>query len=210
MLGDLFEMWIGDDDDSELADRACTSIARASADTRLLVMPGNRDFLCGPGFAERSGACLIEDPYLTDDGVLLCHGDALCTADIAYTELRVQLRSDAWRRDTLSRPLAERRRIGARMRAASIAANANKAEHIMDITASEAQRLSGAHGASVLIHGHTHRPGVHRHGRMIRYVLGNWDRCGWILRQQGQRFDLECFSLAVPYRPPAAITRPES
>ncbi len=210
ILGDLFEMWIGDDDDSELAGRACASLLQASANCRVLAMHGNRDFLCGSGFVERSGANLIEDPHRTDDGVLLSHGDALCTADRAYAELRARLRSEAWRRDMLARPLSERRRIGAEMRAASIAGNANKSEHIMDVTPAEAQRLSSEQGASVLIHGHTHRPGVHRHARMTRYVLGNWDRCGWILRQQGHRFDLECFSLAVRYRPTTAITRPES
>ena len=200
ILGDLFEMWIGDDDDSELAKRACAVIRQASAHSRVLAMAGNRDFLRGSGFAERTGAVLIDDPFVTDDGLVLAHGDALCTDDADYAQLRCAVRSPAWQRDMLGRPLNERRRIGAEMRAVSIAGNANKAENIMDVTPRAVEHLLEAFRASILIHGHTHRPGIHRSGGITRYVLGNWERCGWILRQQRDDFELECFSLAVPYK----------
>lgn len=207
ILGDLFEMWIGDDDDSELAERTCAVLRRAAAHARVLSMAGNRDFLCGPGFAARTGAVSIDDPYRTDDGLVLAHGDTLCTGDTAYMALRATLRSSAWQQDMLRRSLDERRRIGAEMRAASAANNANKADNIMDAAPSAVRQLMDDCGAGVLIHGHTHRPGVHALPSATRYVLGNWERCGWILRQQGKRFDLECFSLAVPYRTPVATTR---
>ena len=200
ILGDLFEMWVGDDDDSELAERTCTSLSEAAAHARVLVMAGNRDFLCGPGFAARSGTELIQDPFLTDDGLVLAHGDALCTDDATYAELRRTVRSAAWQQEMLAKPLEERRRIGAEMRAASTASNANKADNIMDVTPSAVRRLLDDHSAAVLIHGHTHRPGIHRIQDRTRYVLGNWEGCGWLLRQKGRRFDLECFSLAIRYR----------
>ena len=199
ILGDLFEMWIGDDDDSELAKEACGVLRRASGNARVLAMAGNRDFLWGAGFASRTGTTLIDDPFQTDDRLLLTHGDALCTDDAAYVELRATLRGAAWRDEMLARPLDERRRMGAEMRAASRADNANKADNIMDVTPAAVMGLLSDHGAQVLIHGHTHRAAIHRFDQARRYVLGNWDRCGWILRQQGDRFDLECFSLAVPY-----------
>ncbi len=200
VLGDLFEMWVGDDDDSELAEQACGVLRRASRNTRVLAMAGNRDFLCGPGFASRTRAALVDDPFQTGDGLLLTHGDALCTGDADYAELRKTLRGAAWRKAMLAKPLDERRRIGSGMRTASRASNANKADNIMDVTPAAVTRLLSEHGARVLIHGHTHRAAIHRLAGATRYVLGNWERCGWILRQQGTRFDLECFSLALPYR----------
>ena len=202
VLGDLFEAWVGDDDDSDLAVAACAVLRDAAAHARLRFMPGNRDFLCGSGFAERTGAVLIDDPHRTGDGLLLTHGDALCTGDADYMEFRATVRSATWRTNMLARPLEERRRIGAEMRAASAAANANKADNIMDVTPAEVDRLLKTGKSRTLIHGHTHRPAVHRAAGAYRYVLGNWDRCGWLLRQRDRQLDLECFSLAVPYRQP--------
>ena len=202
ILGDLFEAWIGDDDDSDLAEGACSVLREAAGRTRVLLMPGNRDFLWGEGFASRSCATLIDDPHRTEDGLVLTHGDALCTEDADYAEFRRTVRSDAWRRDMLARPLGERRRIGAEMRAASAAANANKADNIMDVTPAAVARLVEEQAARTIIHGHTHRPAFHRGPGAGRYVLGNWARCGWVLRQRSRAFDLECFSLAVPYRRP--------
>ena len=206
ILGDLFEAWVGDDDDSELAEQACAALREAAARIPVLAMAGNRDFLRGAGFAARTCATLIDDPFQTEDGLLLTHGDTLCTDDRVYAEFRATVRSAAWRENMLAKPLEARRRIGAEMRAASAASKANRAENIMDVNQAAVGHLSREHRAATLIHGHTHRPGIHRSAGLTRYVLGNWDRCGWMLRQQGHRFDLECFSLAVPYR----TSRPES
>ncbi len=199
ILGDLFEAWVGDDDDSELAARVCAILREAAQHSRVLVMVGNRDFLCGAAFAARTGAELIDDPFRTGDGLVLTHGDALCTADTAYAQFRARVRTPAWCATMLAKPLEERRRIGTALRAASIANKANKAENITDITPGAARQLAADRGATTLIHGHTHRPGIHRSTTLSRYVLGDWTHCGWLLRQQGGRFDLECFSLSVPY-----------
>ncbi|MDE0365899.1 MAG: UDP-2,3-diacylglucosamine diphosphatase [Gammaproteobacteria bacterium] len=202
VLGDLFEAWIGDDDDADLAEGTCSVLRDAAGAAVVLLMPGNRDFLWGPGFASRTGAILIDDPHRTKDGLILTHGDSLCTEDTAYVEFRRTVRSDAWRRKMLARPLEERRRIGAQMRAESAAANANKADNIMDVTPAAVTGLMQEQAARTLIHGHTHRPGVHVTPEGIRYVLGSWQRCGWVLRERSGHFDLECFSLAAPYRSP--------
>ena len=199
VLGDLFEAWIGDDDDSDLAVAACATLLEAAAHARVMFLPGNRDFLCGDGFAERAGVVLINDPHETGDGVLLTHGDALCTADSGYIAFRDTVRSAAWRRDMLAKPLQERQRIGAEMRAASVSANANKADNILDVTSAAVTGLLNSRPARALVHGHTHRPAVHRSAATKRYVLGAWERCGWLLRQSDDRFDLECFPLALPY-----------
>ena len=199
ILGDLFEAWVGDDDDAQLAETVCDGLKQASRTAALRFMPGNRDFLCGAGFAARSGAVLIEDPFLTSDGLVLAHGDALCTEDSAYQRLRREVRRPAWRADMLAKPLVERRQAARQLRDANTAAKANKADNIMDVNAQAAAELLDALGGRALIHGHTHRPGLHRSNGAVRYVLGDWNRCGWLLRQSGRRLQLECFSLARPY-----------
>lgn len=191
LLGDIFELWIGDDDDDPLvaviADRFRALTRRGVA---LHFMHGNRDFLLGESFCDRCGMTLLREPTLIErDGwrFVLCHGDALCTDDADYQQLRAVMRSDAWQRDMLTRPLEERRRIGAELRAASRAANENKASNIMDVNADTVAELIRSNDADWLIHGHTHRPAVHplrlvddeveRSAR--RLVLGDWNRFAW-------------------------------
>ncbi len=199
VLGDLFEAWPGDDDDSELATRICSVLKQASTTAHICFMPGNRDFLCGSEFSARSGANLIEDPFLTTDNFILAHGDALCTDDVAYQGMRKIVRSSAWQADMLAKPLAERQAIAAKLRREITEAKANKPQAIMDASPDAAARLFEALGANVMVHGHTHRPAIHRCAATTRYVLGDWARCGWLLRQTGPRFELECFNLAQPY-----------
>ncbi|MDO9218840.1 MAG: UDP-2,3-diacylglucosamine diphosphatase, partial [Lacisediminimonas sp.] len=62
-----------------------------------------------------------------------------------------------------------------------------KAPEIMDVNESAVQRLFEQSGAGLMIHGHTHRPGVHRYQRgVVRHVLPDWDldhgaaRGGWL------------------------------
>ncbi len=201
ILGDLAEVWIGDDDDSETAESLREALSRAARLCPLRIMHGNRDFLFGQRFAREVGGELIDDPHVAQiDGqrVLLTHGDALCTADTAYQLARRLFRSEAWQRDILGRSLQERRGIAREMRRQSKAANANKAENIMDVTPEEVVALMRRMGCATLIHGHTHRPGVHDVplGDTVgtRYVLGDWDRCGWFIRFKGTP-ELACFPL---------------
>ena len=201
ILGDLAEVWIGDDDDSETAESLREALSRAARLCPLRIMHGNRDFLFGQRFAREVGGELIDDPHVAQiDGqrVLLTHGDALCTADTAYQLARRVFRSEAWQRDILGRSLQERRGIAREMRRQSKAANANKAENIMDVTPEEVVALMRRMGCATLIHGHTHRPGVNDVplGDTVgtRYVLGDWDRCGWFIRFKGTP-ELACFPL---------------
>ena len=197
LLGDLCEVWVGDDDDGPLARALVSVLVRTTRQSRVFVMAGNRDFLFGHRFARESGVCLVPDPLLLNDGILLAHGDAFCTDDVAYQQTRRVLRSDDWQRDVLAKPLAERRALAAGMRAQSRATNANKAENIMDISARTVDQVMADHGARVLVHGHTHRPGIHVHTWGRRYVLGAWERCGWRLEEEDGSFELICFPLPV-------------
>jgi len=193
VLGDLCEMWIGDDDDSALVHTLGTLFKELSPRVAVHFLPGNRDFLLGKAFAARTGLRLLQDPCLLADGTLLSHGDSLCTDDVDYQRMRTLLRSDAWQTDILSKSLEERRAFGASLRAQSKAANANKASNIMDVNAQALRALVEQHETPLLIHGHTHRPGVQDvTSTCQRIVLGAWERCGWWALQKEQVFALRC------------------
>jgi UDP-2,3-diacylglucosamine hydrolase len=199
ILGDLFELWVGDDDDSHLA-REVQSELRALADsgTKLYFMHGNRDFLVGERFAEEAGASLLGDPHGLEIGgeqIILMHGDLLCTGDREYQAFRQQVRHPAWMNAVLAKPLHERRALGRQIRAQSQSMNSRKPEDIMDVTPAEVEVVMQQHGASKLIHGHTHRPARHPMGSGERIVLGDWEEKAWCLRYDG---DWELYSWPVP------------
>lgn len=195
LLGDLCEVWVGDDDDAPLARRFVALLAAVARHARVFVMPGNRDFLFGARFAAESGATLISDPLPLEEHLLLAHGDAFCIDDVAYQRTRRLLRSADWQREVLAKPLAERRAMAEAMREQSRLTNANKAENIMDVSATEVARIMAEADRRVLVHGHTHRPAVHHEPWGVRYVLGAWERCGWALLQQDDAFELRCLPL---------------
>lgn len=179
LLGDLCEVWIGDDDDGPLANGFRALLASLAAQTFVGLMHGNRDFLYGSALAQDTGIALLPDPWLLGDQVLLAHGDALCTDDTAYQQVRTMFRSPQWQRDILGQTLPARREFAAQLRAQSRNANANKAANIMDVNAQASIAAITAASASVLVHGHTHRPGLHQEPGYQRAVLGDWQDVGW-------------------------------
>lgn len=189
ILGDLFEAWIGDDDDSPPGSDVCAALQRCTAaGTPVYLMHGNRDFLLGAGFTARSGGTLLEDPALIDlygTPALLMHGDLLCTDDTEYLQFREQVRSNTWQQAMLARPLDERRTLARDMRAASRAQNSGKPESIMDVNATAVNDVMRRYGTSLLIHGHTHRPAIHEFrldgAPARRIVLGDWYEQGSML-----------------------------
>ncbi len=199
LLGDIVELWVGDDDDSELATALRTLLTKVARAVPTHIMHGNRDFLYGPRFAEDTGVVVLDDPTMLADGTLLAHGDAFCTDDEAYQNFRNMVRSESWQADILSKTLDERRAFGQALRAQSKATNANKASNIMDVNDVEVTSTMVSRGSSALVHGHTHRAGVHKVSKGKRYVLGDWGRCGWYLKQEHGDFTLRCFSLARRY-----------
>lgn len=188
ILGDFFEVWIGDDDDAELNQTIIAALKTLTSNsTPVYIMHGNRDFLMGGQFCQQTGCQLIPDPTvinLYDRNVLLMHGDTLCTDDTRYMEFRQQCRSKAWQNELLSHSIEQRRKLAKQMRADSKAANSNKAEDIMDVNQDEVQRMFIQHGVDLMIHGHTHRPAIHQQkdNNVKRVVLGDWHNTGWIIR----------------------------
>jgi UDP-2,3-diacylglucosamine hydrolase len=182
ILGDLFEAWIGDDDDNPGLQPILAAItALTDAGVECWFMHGNRDFLVGKDFCARTGCQLLDDFATIDiagEPLLLTHGDLLCTDDTRYLELRRQLREPAWREDFLARSLDERRQIAASLRQLSQTEMAAKSESIMDVNAEAVEETMRRFGVRNLLHGHTHRPAIHRFdldGRpALRVVLNDW------------------------------------
>ncbi len=208
ILGDLLEYWLGDDDDPGTLQPSLEQLAAlADAGCALYLMHGNRDFLIGSEFARRCGARLVEDPMRIElDGVatLLTHGDTLCTDDVPYQRFRAQVRAPDWRSNFLAQPLAERRRQAQQLRERSRAAVSHKPAQIMDVNAGAVLEAMGRHAVRRLIHGHTHRPGVHRlplaQGEGQRLVLGDWYHHGSYLRCAEGRCQLMAFAQEGPPR----------
>jgi len=195
ILGDLVEMWIGDDDDSPIALALKKTLKTASHHCSINLMHGNRDFLFGEAFCRSSGVTLLEDPHLVDKHILLSHGDIFCTDDSDYQTARKTFRDPTWQREILSKPLKEREMLGKALRAQSTEANANKSSNIMDANLEAIDKCLAKHHADFLIHGHTHRPGHYSN----RIVTGAWEINGWLCRQQDDQLQLECFNLATHY-----------
>jgi UDP-2,3-diacylglucosamine hydrolase len=199
ILGDLFEAWIGDDDDDPRLIPIVTALRELTdAGVACALMHGNRDFLLGPRFCAATGTRLLGDYeriVLFGEPVLLTHGDLLCTEDTRYMTLRSELRSPAWQRDFLARPLDERRQIASDLRQLSATEIAAKDEYIMDVNQAAVERTMREHDVTLLMHGHTHRPAVHRFdlgGRpAARIVLGAWYHDPSIVTWTAAGFELE-------------------
>lgn len=198
ILGDLVEVWVGDDDDSKFADLLRNMLKKYGERTALYLMHGNRDFLIGSKFASDVNAELLDDPTVIELGgqqLLLSHGDSYCTSDTAYQQMRQLFRSIEFQDNFLSQDLETRREFAQNVREQSQKSNANKPDQITDVVEDEVRKALKHHNCCTVIHGHTHRPGLHDLGDgLSRYVLGSWERCGWRgwLRDE---FILECFSI---------------
>lgn len=193
ILGDLFEVWVGDD--AALApgfEAKCAELLRdAGARRPLFFMHGNRDFLVGPGFAAQCGLTLLDDPtVLVLHGArwLLSHGDQLCLEDTEYLQFRAQVRTTEWRDAFLARTLAERRAVARQMRTQSEARKTEPRRVWAEVDADAARHWLRAADARSLIHGHTHRPGAHDLGQGLqRIVLSDWDAAAQPPRAQALR-----------------------
>ncbi len=189
ILGDLFEAWIGDDDDSHFLVTIAKALTTLSAlGTKIYYIHGNRDFLLGERFAKKSSMILLPEIDLIDlygQSAVIMHGDTLCTLDIGYQKFRKKSRSWWWQAIIKSLPLCVRKKIASDYRKKSAAATAVKSQDIMDVTPDEVVKCLEMHHSQLLIHGHTHRPATHEliaSGKEAkRIVLGDWYEQGaWL------------------------------
>ncbi|MDB5846285.1 MAG: UDP-2,3-diacylglucosamine diphosphatase [Rhodoferax sp.] len=180
MLGDLFEVWVGDDAaDVPGFEADCLDVLRrASERAALFFLHGNRDFLVGPRSMAASHVTLLDDPVALEvhgRRWLLSHGDALCLDDVDYQKFRLQVRSAAWQQQVLAQPLAARQQLARNLRGQSEARKRSEVTYA-DVDTAAARDWLRAANATTLIHGHTHRPGQHDLGDgFARTVLSDWD-----------------------------------
>ncbi|WP_424945805.1 UDP-2,3-diacylglucosamine diphosphatase [Candidatus Spongiihabitans sp.] len=183
ILGDLFEVWIGDDGRDTLGQGAVENIIKATvhAGLDIFFMHGNRDFLVGNDFAKRTGCKILPDPTLiTLDSkqVLLTHGDALCTDDIEHQTARQEMLTAKWKMAFLNKPVNQRMDTARSMRTQSETSKKTKSMAMMDVNQQQVEKVMREHGVLTMIHGHTHKPAVHEFSLdgapAKRYVLGDW------------------------------------
>lgn len=203
ILGDFFEVWIGDDAMTRFQHGIAQALRRLSdSGTRVYLMHGNRDFLLGKAFCREAGCTLLGDPHevrLAGEKVLLMHGDSLCTLDVGYMKMRRWLRNPVSLFILRNLPLSTRHKLARKLRSESRSQTRMKASDIVDVTPEEVQRVMAAHGVRTLIHGHTHRPATHDvliDGQPARrIVLGDWDKQGWALQVDENGFNQSAFAL---------------
>ncbi|AVO59961.1 MULTISPECIES: UDP-2,3-diacylglucosamine diphosphatase [Pseudomonas] len=211
ILGDFFEVWIGDDAMTPYQLSICQALRELSdSGTQVFLMHGNRDFMLGKAFCKAAGATLLKDPSVVDfygEPVLLMHGDSLCTRDEAYMRMRRYLRNPVSLWILRHLPLRTRHKLARKLRNESRAQTRMKANDIVDVTPDEVPRIMQEFKVRTLVHGHTHRPAIHKlqigDQAAKRIVLGDWDRQGWALQVDEQGFQLAAFDfvpsqLALP------------
>jgi len=182
ILGDFFHAWSGDDGMDDWS-RSIASQLKGLSEQRvaLYYLHGNRDFLLGQDFAKAAGMTILPEPYvieLGDSKVLLVHGDRYCTNDLSHQRFRRITRSPWFARLFLRLPLHFRKRMVAKVRQHS-QENYSKTAEQMDIVLEPMLSHMVEHGLTILIHGHTHKPGLSNHlynsGEYKQYVLSDWD-----------------------------------
>lgn len=194
ILGDFFEAWIGDDDDSELNVSIATQLKQLSQNNiPVYFIHGNRDFLLGEQFAKRAEMRLLPEYSIhTFNGTptLLLHGDTLCTDDVDYQKFRTKVRNKWWQRLVLSLPLWIRRKIARSARDKSKVKQQLSDPSILDVNEQEVATFFERFNVPLMIHGHTHRPNIHQYSYGTRVVLGDWYTQGSFLTLDANGYQL--------------------
>ena len=203
ILGDLFEAWIGDDDQNNFISEIQAALLKTNKTTKIFFLHGNRDFLIGTKFASSSGFELLHDPTIEEmfgNNVLLMHGDLLCTEDLDYQAFRKTSRDPKWQDEFLNKSIQERQEIALNLRTISKEATEIKKDEIMDVSTTEVIRIMEESSVNLLIHGHTHRPKSHNikvnDQPAERIVLGDWDTYGWYVWMDSSSCELKNFPIS--------------
>lgn len=202
ILGDLFDYWVGDDIDSELTQTVSLALAKLSErDIKTFLIVGNRDFLIGDSFAQKSKIQRLPDIHIINDNhdfnIVILHGDLLCIDDISYQQYRKKVHNRIIQRLFLMLPKWIRLKIAKKLRLKSQSYNQVKSEIIMDVNESEVQRIFNQSDAMIMIHGHTHLKQKHNYpnSNHIRIVLGAWhDGANYVIQNLSGEFELRAFS----------------
>lgn len=200
ILGDLFEYWIGDDAAEVLGYAEVTKRLRQLSDSGVPVyfMRGNRDFLVGEQFAQATGCQVLPDPTVVElhgEQTLLMHGDFLCIDDVKHQQFRQMVDNPDWQKQFLSQSIEHRIQMAQVAREKSQEHKDSISMQIMDVNQQAVIQALQHHQVKLLIHGHTHRPAIHKvniNDGCKRIVLGDWYTQGSVLRcTEGEQF-LDC------------------
>lgn len=198
ILGDLFEVWIGDDNVSTFSNKVAAAINQVSQTLPVYFIHGNRDFAIGKEFATQCNMTLLPEQFVIDlygRKTLISHGDELCTRDIEYMKFRKKARGWWWPKLMLALPLSIRKKLALKGRETSKNNQMHLSEEIMDVTQSEVCLAMEKFKVDYFIHGHTHRPAVHKftynERDLERIVLGDWYAQGSILIATEKQLSLE-------------------
>jgi len=192
VLGDLFDLWIGDDALDDISQSVLIDLQRLTQfGVPVWIMPGNHDFLYGLGFAEFTGCQLLPDPHLIQLGntrILLMHGDLLCSDDDSYQNFRRMVRNPEWQAQQLRKPVAVRRELARDLQQRTRIVREVKQPSIMQVNANTVESILFTHQAQYLIHGHTHRPGVYQlpKAQIKRIVLPDWCAPGDLAKNENE------------------------
>ncbi|MCH8334370.1 MAG: UDP-2,3-diacylglucosamine diphosphatase [Proteobacteria bacterium] len=190
ILGDLFESWVGDDDPNPHYATVKNALRKlVGRRVPVYFMHGNRDFAIGEKFAQETGVQILPDPHVVElygESVLLSHGDRYCTDDVQYQTIRKMTRDPKWLAMMLKKPLRERLAFAAQARAASAAHGGAINQKIANVNQRAIERAMREANVDTMLHGHTHRPGIHRFNLdgepASRIVLGDWFTQGSVVR----------------------------
>lgn len=199
ILGDLFEVWLGDDDPNPYYTSMKVAIRElTNSGVPVFFMHGNRDFAIGEIFSGETGVEILDDPVVVDlygQSVLLSHGDALCTDDVQYQQVRAMTRNPEWQAMMLAKSIEERIAFSIQARKDSMAHGKSVSAEIMDVNLEAVVTTLRQHGTSIMLHGHTHRPAIHDvdlgNRLATRIVLGDWFEQGSVVRwdENGPRLE---------------------
>lgn len=183
ILGDLFEVWIGDDEHTPLMDEVAERLSAYAqiSNAKIYYLHGNRDFMIGKRYAQQSCMQLLQEHCEIDlygENVLIMHGDTLCLADKNYQKMRAVIHNPFLQFIFNLMPLSLRKKIGWKIRTASQTKKVYKHKNIMAVTQSEVVRLMEKHQTTTLIHGHTHQVAKHQFELLgkpaARFDVGDW------------------------------------
>jgi len=199
ILGDLFEAWLGDDCILPAYNEIISQLKNLTdSNIPVYLLHGNRDFLIGSHFCELTGCQLLDESTtitIDNNDYIIMHGDTLCTDDVKYQQFRTMVRNPEWQQQMLSKTPAERMALAKQYREISKNETSEKAEDIMDVNQGEVEKVMRATNIFTLIHGHTHRPNIHKFdidGKPARrIVLGDWYEQGSVLKLDKDQFELE-------------------
>ncbi len=178
ILGDLFNTWLGDDLSCSAYSSIISTLKTLGKTTKIFIAKGNRDFLLGKEFVRQTNCTLLKTPYLlqtNNKSYVLIHGDELCTDDKQYQRLKSLLQNPITKFVFQRLPVKTRINLGNQLRQKSLSVQQHRAHEITDINQQTTDELMQKYTDADLIHGHTHKPKIHRNNKYTRYVLGDWN-----------------------------------